>query len=90
MEKDIENKIKDYLFENNYYYFKVHGSKFMQPGIPDIVACINGLFVGIEVKTKIGIQSDAQKIHERNILASGGHYILARSLEEVIEYVERL
>lgn len=89
-EKSVENKIKDYLFSKGIYYFKVHGSKFMTPGIPDIVACVDGLFVGIEVKRPgaKNEQSEAQKIHERNINKSGGVYLLVDSLEEVVNYVE--
>lgn len=89
-EKTIENKIKDYLFSKYIYYFKVHGSKFMEPGIPDIVACVKGHFVGIEVKRPgaKNEQSEQQKIHERNIKKSGGTYLLVDSLQEVINYIE--
>lgn len=86
-EKQLENNIKNYLFTEGIYYFKVHGSKFMAPGIPDIVSCVNGKFLGIEVK-KPGAknqQSDVQKVHERNIVKAGGIYLLADNLQEVIE-----
>lgn len=89
-EKVIEGKIKEYLSLNNVYWFKVHGSAYMVPGIPDIVACWQGLFVGIEVK-RLGAkkeQSEHQKIHERNIVKAGGIYILADSLEDVMEVIK--
>ena len=91
-EKNVENKIKEYLFNNGYYYFKVHGSKFMERGIPDLVCCVKGFFVGIEVKREgaKNTQSEYQKIHERNILKANGHYILADNLREVVEYIEGL
>ena len=91
-EKSVENKIKEYLFQQGWYYFKVHGSKFMPSGIPDIVACINGYFLGIEVKRPgaKNEQSEAQKIHERNIKKSNGTYLLVDSLDEVIAYVEHV
>lgn len=87
LEKDIENKIKRWLSSKGIYHFKVHGSSFMPPGIPDIIACVNGMFVGIEVKNA-GLkrnQSEQQKIHEELIIKSGGRYILADSLENVQE-----
>lgn len=89
-EKSVETKIKDYLFQKGIYFFKVHGSKFMPSGIPDIVCCIYGKFVGIEVKRPgaKNEQSEAQKIHERNIKKSHGTYLLVDSLEEVVDYVE--
>ena len=57
----------------------------MLPGIPDIIACIQGRFVGIEVKNKGKLynQSEQQKIHEKLIKDSGGIFILADSLQAV-------
>ena len=89
-EKTVENQIKDYLFSKGIYFFKVHGSKFMPAGIPDIVCCVDGSFLGIEVKrpNAKNEQSEQQKVHERNITKSGGKYLLVDSLEEVVAYVE--
>jgi Holliday junction resolvase len=89
-EKTVETKIKEYLFNNGIYHFKVHGSKFMPAGIPDIVCCFNGSFLGIEVKRPgaKNEQSEQQKVHERNIVKAGGTYLLVDSLEEVVDYVE--
>ena len=53
-EKAVENKIKKWLKDRNYWFFKVHGSIFQPSGIPDILACINGKFVAIEVKRSEG------------------------------------
>jgi Holliday junction resolvase len=82
-EKSVENDIKFYLFSKGIYHFKVHGSKFMEPGISDIIACVDGHFLGIEVKRPgaKNEQSEAQKIHERNLTKSGGTYL-------VVNYVE--
>lgn len=92
LEKTIENKIKEYLFKEGVYYFKVHGSKFMLPGIPDIVCCVNGFFLGIEVKApgKLYNQSEEQKIHEENIKNANGIYLLTDNLEDVISVVSKL
>ena len=89
-EKTVETKIKDYLFQQGIYHFKVHGSKFMPAGIPDIVCCFNGSFLGIEVKRPgaKNEQSEQQKVHERNIVKSGGTYLLVDDVEEVVAYVE--
>ena len=59
----------------------------MLPGIPDIIACVNGRFVGIEVKNKgkLKNQSEQQKIHENLIKKSNGIYILADDLKTVID-----
>lgn len=54
------------------------------PGTADLIACISGRFVGIEVKTTIGRQSEQQKSFERALTARNGIYILARSVEDVV------
>lgn len=89
LEKNIENKIKRWLTDIGAYYFKVHGSSFMLPGIPDIVVCYKGFFIGIEVKNKNKLknQSEAQQIHQKLIEKAGGIYILADDLTTVKEVI---
>ena len=88
-EKQIENKIKAYLKKlPSCFFYKHHATGFSKVGIPDIVCCIHGKFVGIEVKKPTGIQSDAQKVIEKQIVNSGGLYILCFSYEECIEKLE--
>lgn len=69
----------------NVWYFKHAASASMKVGIPDIVACIKGRFVGIEVKQANGHQSDAQKVCEKNIREAGGEYWLVYSYEDFID-----
>lgn len=89
-EKRVETDIKNWLFQHGIYYFKVHGSKFMPSGIPDIVCCANGLFVGIEVKRPgaKNEQSEQQKVHERNITKAGGKYLLVDNINDVVAYFQ--
>jgi hypothetical protein len=62
----------------------------MPSGIADIISCVNGRFVGIEVKRPgaKNEQSEQQKIHQRNVMKSGGIYILADCLEDVTQIIE--
>lgn len=92
LEKKIEDDIKDFLFEQRIYYVKIHGSKFMPLGIPDLLCCVNGYFLGIEVKApgKLNGQSDEQKIHQENIEKSGGIYLLTDNLDDVKRIVYQL
>ncbi|CAM3400177.1 VRR-NUC domain-containing protein [Pseudostreptobacillus hongkongensis] len=87
-EKDLENKIKKHLEKNGHYHFKVHGSLYMKSGIPDIIACINGHFVGIEVKRPDGkgITSDLQKIHIANIKKSGGYSAVINNYDDYLQF----
>lgn len=88
-EKAIETAIKTYLFKIGAYYIKIHGSNFQEPGIPDIIACYKGYFLGIEVKApgKLSNQSEQQKIHQRNIEKSEGIYLLTDSLDDVVKLI---
>lgn len=67
-EKNFENKIKAFLNEQGAWFIKYWaGSKFTKDGIPDILACINGYFVAIEVKASNGKPSELQKYHVKKI-----------------------
>ena len=67
-EKQFENKIKAYLNAlPNTWFFKVWGGGFQSSGIPDIIACVNGHFVAIEVKAENGKPSPLQLHHIRQI-----------------------
>lgn len=90
-EKPIENDIKKFLRKKQIYFFKNHGNMLTEPGRPDIVACVNGKFVGIEVKRlKGGIQSDAQKFHEDKIKKNNGIYLLTNNLKEVEVLIDEI
>ena len=83
LEKQVENKIKKWLVQNNHWYFKVHGGAFQKTGVPDIIACINGKFVAIEVKKSDGgIVSELQKAQIQKIKDSGGLVGVAHNIEE--------
>lgn len=83
LEKQVENQIKKWLEQHGYWYFKVHGGPFQKVGVPDIIACINGKFVAIEVKRSDGgIVSELQKAQIQKIKDSGGLVGVAHNMEE--------
>lgn len=49
-ESKLSRKIMDTLRAEGYFCFKVHGSEFMMAGLPDIVVCAKGFFIGLETK----------------------------------------
>jgi len=63
--------------------FRPHASPYVRNGTPDLIAVINGQFIGFEVKSKGGKQSDAQKSFQIDVKAAGGMYFLVKSLEDV-------
>lgn len=76
-EKSFENKIKTYLSQHGAWYVKYWaGAKFTKEGIPDILACINGIFYAIEIKAPSGRPTVLQLVTLRKIRQAGGMGIL--------------
>lgn len=51
-ESQFQKEVIDYLKSKNIWYVKYWGgSRFTKEGVPDILACINGEFHGIELKS---------------------------------------
>lgn len=71
-EKLFENKIKQWLKEHNCYHVKFFANRMTKTGVPDILASVNGYFVGIEVKAQNGKPSELQYYNVRKIRESGG------------------
>lgn len=83
-EKKVENDIKKYLKEKYAFFIKVHGSGTQPAGTPDILACVSGKFVGIEVKRPDGGRvSTLQRVKIKQIQQAGGIAFVARSVEQV-------
>ena len=75
-EKQFENKITKYLESKGCWYVKYFANSFTKSGIPDILACVNGYFVAIEVKASNGKPSELQYFHRDKIRAAGGISII--------------
>ena len=82
-ETKLQREVQKYLRSLGCYEFKVHGSQYMRAGIPDIICCYKGLFIGIETKVGKNKMSELQKIHKEEILKAGGIHILAYNLDDV-------
>lgn len=77
-EKQFENEIKKFLSElPKTWFYKNWSGPYSKSGIPDIIACVNGKFVAIEVKASNGKPSELQKRNIRLIQEGNGlGYIL--------------
>lgn len=71
-EKTFENKVKLYLKQKGAYFIKTHGDRFSKVGVPDLIVCYKGLFIGIELKASNGKASELQLYNLREIEKSGG------------------
>jgi hypothetical protein len=92
-ESDAQRAIIDYLsmrrhfcWRNNSGAFKTEHGSFVRagiPGSPDIVCCIDGCFIGVEVNGAKGELSDAQREFKSRLEKAGGRYFVARSIDDV-------
>lgn len=72
-EKLFENRVKSFLNEKGCWYVKYWGGgNFTTSGIPDLLVCCNGYFLGVEIKASTGKVSELQKFHLAKIKESGG------------------
>lgn len=88
-EKRIENEIKAYIKECGGLCYKIHGGDlYQESGIPDLLCCWGGLFFGIEVKDPAGVPSAIQLAQGARIQKAHGHFLIAKSVQDVKDYVE--
>lgn len=71
-EKTFETKVKKFLDEQGAWHVKFFANSFTKSGIPDVLACVNGYFVGIEVKAQNGTPSELQLYNVKKIREAGG------------------
>ena len=89
-ERDIVAAIQRLLKKTpNCFSWKEHGGMYGTAGIPDIIACIDGHFFGLEVKTDKGKPTKLQESVIRKILAAGGTALVVRSVDEVRAAIDR-
>jgi hypothetical protein len=89
-EAKIGRKIKEWVERRGGFIFKLHGGPQQMAGLPDLICCIHGLFIGIEVKQPGNNPTERQKFVHSLIRRSGGVVIVAHSVEEAAEGIESL
>ncbi len=85
-EKKVKTAIKSWLNTKAYYHFSPIGGPFAVHGVPDIIVCANGRFIGIECKApgKASNTTPNQDDHIDRINKAGGISFVATSVDEVI------
>ena len=71
------------------FAWKNHGSEYMIGGLPDIIVCHQGRFIGLEVKRpgKKDTVSPTQKLVHGLIRRAGGKVYVVSSIDEVMTKV---
>jgi hypothetical protein len=71
------------------WWRKIHGGPFQAAGIPDLLGCVEGHFIGLEVKhpDQNAEVSELQLKNIREIRRNGGTAEVVESLEEALSFV---
>lgn len=78
-EKNFENRVKKYLNEKGAYVIKYWGGgNFTRSGVPDLLVCYRGHFIGLEIKAENGKPSELQLHHLEQIKKAGGCAFILR------------
>jgi Holliday junction resolvase len=88
-EKRVVKDILGYLRTmDSCFAWKEHGGMYSTAGIPDIICCLKGYFIAIEVKQPGNRLTKLQEITLRDIERAGGIGMVVHSLEEVRARIE--
>jgi len=71
-EKKVKSKVVTQLKALGAYYFYPVTGGYGASGVPDIVACLKGRFIGIECKAKGNKPTTLQQMNLDQIAAQGG------------------
>lgn len=88
-ESQLSRKIMQAIRAEGHFCFKVHGGPTMMAGLPDIIVCARGFFIGIETKlpeTRHHTSVKQEHVH-RMIEASAGVARVACSAREALQII---
>lgn len=80
------------------WLLKVHGGPYQRAGVPDLILCIDGLFIGLEVKHQKPGESELaarerttplQRAEIRKINAAGGWACTVLDPDGALQAIER-
>lgn len=92
-EKVFENRLKKYLKSKGAWLVKYWGGGvYTQAGIPDLLVCYKGKFIGIEVKAETGHASELQLRTIDDIKKAGGiaFVLFPKDYDKFVEWFETL
>lgn len=91
-ESGLQKKIINYITElpRSWVIKTTGGTPGIPTGTPDIIACINGYFVGIEVKHPNGKgHRQPEQYHQSiKIMQAGGHAFFTDNFEECKKMID--
>jgi len=88
-EKKVKDKVVKLLKDHGVYYFFPATHGYGRSGVPDIICCCNGAFIGIECKAGNNKPTALQEKEMRDIRSAGGvtRVINEENIVEVLEVI---
>ncbi len=87
-ETDIKHAVKDYLDIKGIFSYPILQGIGAYKGLPDMVAHINERVVYLEIKRPKGKLSEYQDAFRLTCWRDGITYLVIRSLDDIMNYVE--
>lgn len=75
-EAKVKSKVVDVIKKNRAYYFFPATGGYGRSGVPDIVCCYRGVFVGIECKAGSNKPTALQEAEMQKIRDAGGFTVV--------------
>lgn len=88
LESPITKSIQRKLKAMGIWHYKTHGAIDQRRGLPDIICCYNGWFVGLEVKRPGRTATDLQAFTIKQIRLAGGIAGVVHSVEEALALLQ--
>ena len=82
-----KEEIKFYLETIGAWFTLPYMAGFGKSGVPDIIACIDGLFFGIEVKRE-GKEPTPRQVERMNEIEKAGGFAVAGTAAVVIAFIK--
>lgn len=91
-EGKLTKKIRNYLESRDAWVTNIHGGDnvFQEVGLPDLMGCYKGFFLGLEVKLPGEKPSPRQRAILHRIERAGGVGAVVRSVDDVRRILAKL
>ena len=92
-EAKVKKKVKEMLDQMEVYHFSPMQNGMGRAGIPDIIGCLEGQFLGIECKAGKGTTTALQERELTRIQNAGGYALVVNEkninqLQEIAEWIK--
>ncbi len=82
-ETRLTDRLKKRLRERGAWFEKQHGSSYSTAGVPDLLVCYRGIFVGVEVKMPGKKATTLQLYQGKKIEEAGGIFGVVHDVDEL-------